>query len=814
MIHFATSGYPVPLGVMTPLAGLVLGAPRWLPAAVGLAVAFGGLLLWTYRGFRAAPPSMMAAAGLKFLAVLLLLVCLLQPLRSGERPRPRANLFPILVDTSLSMGSLDPATGVRRDEAAAKMLNPDAPWHVRLAQAFDVRLYGADASVGQLRDPSGITFDGTESSLASAIQIVAQRHEGRPVAGLMLITDGNATDAAETLDKVSVPFPVYPVVSFGGERPRDIRIREVGVNLSDFETAPVTIRTTVSANGYRDQTLITQLLSPDGNVLQQQSSRVVADDQPISVRFELRPESSGVRFYQIRSIAEAEQKAIGRAGSDWQNVATVEATLVNNWRTVAVHREGGPFRVLYLAGRPNWEFKFLRRALRQDAEVQLVGLIRMADKEPKFTFRDSAVSDTNPLFAGLAGGDEETREQYDEAVMLRLGVKESEELSAGFPETAEELFAYDAVILDDLESGFFTQDQMLLLRQFVSRRGGGLLMLGGQESFGGEAFTKTPLGDLSPVYASGRTPLAESTASGPVRRGPVRWALTREGLLQPWQRLRSTEAAESQRLASMPEFRVNHVVDGIKPGASTLATFGSGTAPPQPAVVTQRFGRGKTAALTLGDLWRWTMRAGDEQAEDPAQAWRQMTRWLVGQVPRRVAMTVHPEASGTLVRIRVEVRDAAYLPMDNADVQLTIQPPGQDDAAVNLRARPSQSEPGAYELTFTAPAAGGYQVVANVTAADPSFVGAARAGWVAHPGEAEYDRLTTNQDWLTRIANESGGEIVPPSQLNAFVDSLSTRRVPVTETWTYPMWHQGWVMMLAIACLVGEWTLRRFRGFA
>ena len=35
---------------------------------------------------------------------------------------------------------------------------------------------------------------------------------------------------------------------------------------------------------------------------------------------------------------------------------------------------GGPFRILYVSGRPNWEFKFLRRALQEEDELDLVGL--------------------------------------------------------------------------------------------------------------------------------------------------------------------------------------------------------------------------------------------------------------------------------------------------------------------------------------------------------------------------------------------------------------------------------------------------------
>ena len=61
-----------------------------------------------------------------------------------------------------------------------------------------------------------------------------------------------------------------------------------------------------------------------------------------------------------------------------------------------VDRGGGPYRVLYVCGRPNWEFKFLRRALSEDEQVELVGLVRIARREPKFSFRSKAGEAADP----------------------------------------------------------------------------------------------------------------------------------------------------------------------------------------------------------------------------------------------------------------------------------------------------------------------------------------------------------------------------------------------------------------------------------
>ena len=90
--------------------------------------------------------------------------------------------------------------------------------------------------------------------------------------------------------------------------------------------------------------------------------------------------------------------------------------------------------MLYVGGRPNWEFKFLRRAVDEDDEVHLVGLVRIAKREPKFTFLGRSGERTNPLFRGFGNQSDEEAEQYDEPVLVRLGTEDKEELRGGFPQ--------------------------------------------------------------------------------------------------------------------------------------------------------------------------------------------------------------------------------------------------------------------------------------------------------------------------------------------------------------------------------------------
>ncbi|MEM9588385.1 MAG: hypothetical protein AAGA03_13965, partial [Planctomycetota bacterium] len=461
-------------------------------------------------------------------------------------------------------------------------------------------------------------------------------------------------------------------------------------------------------------------------------------------------------------------------------------------------------------GRPNWEYKFIRRSLQSDPEVQMVGLLRIAKEEPKFSFRDRGVNSTNPLFAGLGEDDEEAAEQYDEPVILRLGVKESEELSDGFPDTAEELFGYHGLILDDLENDFFSEDQLLMIRRFVARRGGGLLLLGGQEGFDPDSFADSPLGELSPVYARRR--------DGQSIQTPVRFQLSREGMLQPWMRLRDTEDAERKRLADLTPLTTVNAVGEIKPGASVLATVTTRDGEVFPAITSQRFGKGRTAAIVLGDVWRWAMHRDEDNSDDPAKSWRQITHWLVNEVPRRAEVRIQrdPDPSQP-TQIVVTARDEAYLPLDNATVDVEIRSLGglaDEVPALKLVAQPDPEQAGMYVCRHWSGDPGGFLATAKISGPDGSVVGNDSAGWTTQPQSAEFQRLASDEATLEELAKQSGGEVLQGDRLDEFVQSLPSRKLPVTETWVYPIWHTPWVMLAALACLCGEWGLRRWKGMA
>jgi hypothetical protein len=177
-------------------------------------------------------------------------------------------------------------------------------------------------------------------------------------------------------------------------------------------------------------------------------------------------------------------------------------------------------------------------------------------------------------------------------------------------------------------------------------------------------------------------------------------------------------------------------------------------------------------------------------------------------------VTVRPKTDSETpaLNLAVRVHDAEYRPLDNAKVSFRVGLPGSE--TLTLDAEPDPREAGAYATTYVPRVPGAYRVVASATAPDGSVVGEREAGWAAQPAADEFARLEPDREYLKSIASKTGGEVVDGESLPSFVASLSSRSAPITEPWTSPLWHQPLYFLVAIACLVGEWGLRRVNGLA
>ena len=290
---------------MTCLGSLMVGARDWVWPAVALGSVALLAVLVAYAHSPANKMVRVLAATLKIIGLLLLVLCLLEPLWSDKRPKAGANLVVVLADNSQSLQVRDPSAQSSRAEQVRRWLAPDQAWQTRLQQGFDVRPYAFDRRLRPLQNLASLAFDGDRSALAASLQTLTQRFRDRSLSGVLLFTDGLVTDEQE-LERLiadrSLP-PVYPVLPDSLPAVHDLRVEDVSVTETNFEEAPVAILARVQGEGFDKSPLVGQLRSETGELVESQEVPCAGGGESTTFRFQFRPAESGVAFYEFRVCA-------------------------------------------------------------------------------------------------------------------------------------------------------------------------------------------------------------------------------------------------------------------------------------------------------------------------------------------------------------------------------------------------------------------------------------------------------------------------------------------------------------------------------
>jgi uncharacterized membrane protein len=394
---------------------------------------------------------------------------------------------------------------------------------------------------------------------------------------------------------------------------------------------------------------------------------------------------------------------------------------------------------------------------------------------------------------------------------LRLDVTNAEEVVGGFPKTREELFGYRAIILGSVEAASFTPDQLRMLADFVSKRGGGLLMLGGRRSFAEGGWAGTPVAEVLPVE------LADSPRGqkqGEEYVASVSTHPTRAGLTYPVTQLGDTEQASSAKWDVMPSVTTVNPIHAVKPGATVLLTGKTSDRQEQVVLAYQRYGRGKSLAFPIQDSWIWKMDAS-MTVEDTTHAtfWRKLVRWLVDGVPDPVEVTTSADRvePGESVKLTGEIVDPTFTEVNDAHVVAEVKSPSGKTTEVPLEW--TVSKDGEYKGAFVADEPGIYQVKASAQR-NGADLGSGVMHTRASAGDSEYFDAAMRSSLLNRLAEETGGRFFTPSTAGSLPEAISYSGRGVTVVEERDLWDMPIILMLILALIGADWGLRRVRGLA
>ena len=715
--------------------------PSWVILSLAvLALVSIAWMLYRRRG-TAAWYQLAAIGTLQLAMVALLLWVLMQPTLTTERVRDGENAVAIVVDSSASMayGQNDSRFTVALRNLASISAGEDAT-------DFSIRHYELGSGATGVSSFVDSVADGEGTSIADGVLDILEESRFSPLAAIVLSSDGADTSGGLTADQMSTiagyGVPIHTIGVGRAVIPEDVELAEATVPDTALPGSMVSARITIR----HDAGASASVKVYDGDDLLQIVPVELNEDSGLTTAW-VEVELGDAGPHQLRFTVD------GSAG---------EPELRNNARSTLVNVANEAYRILYFEGEPRWEYKFLRRAVAGDEDLSFATLLRVSPNK-----------------------------------FYRQGIDSPEQLQDGFPETRDELFQYDALIVGSVEAASLTPEQQQVIRDFVSERGGSLLMIAGPNGLGNGGWGQSGLADVLPAR------LPPTTADSFYRR-KVPVSLTPQGAGNQMLRFASDNDANLEAWAELPEVADYQIMGNLKPAAVTLleADTEDGRVP---LLVTQPFGRGHTYILASGGTWRWQMSMPLEDQKHET-FWRQILRAMVASAPENVSLTAGPGAAdGTLV-LRAEFRDEAFNPVD--DIGVTTVASHEDGETLSVAMLPDESEAGTFVGTLTPPQSGTWYFEA-VAERNGEPIAVSRSSVLFESGQSEHFGFRRNEGLLQRLSDATGGRYFEAGNLDGLSDQLRYSSSGITETEYRPIWDAPAVFLLLLFLKSGEWLLRR-----
>src|SRR5215510_10116204 len=678
----------------------------------------------------------------------------LRPVLNISTVLPQESYLAVVIDNSESMKIKDDGQISRAEQLQKQFATTN--FFKRLGDKFKVRTYRFDNAAERIDRPDQVTFEGKRTRLESATDLLHQELGTVPLSGVVLITDGvdNASKQwTESLSKLESRHIPFYTVGVGSENiTRDAEIVNVAAPRTTLKESTATVDVSYRSHGFRGRKA-TLYVRENGVLLKSEQVTLPADGEIAETSMDLPVKNEGTRLFSFSLQAPDDRIP------------------ENNNRDALLEVKNDHPQILYIEGEPRWEFKFLRRAMQDDPNIRLVTLLRSSQNK-----------------------------------FYRQGIDKEEMLSEGFPKKKDELFAFKGLIFGSIESTFFNQDQLKNVVDFVSNRGGGFLMMGGRNSFAGGRYQNSPIADILPVQMA-------PEASTPII-GRLKLAITDYGRTHPLMRLSPDANSNTKQWSELPPLNDFNKTLDAKVGGIVLArgqTETRGSTDPI-LLAYQRYGRGRTMALTSGSTWRWQMEM-DHEDQTYELFWKQVLRWLVNTSPDPVMINSDKDTylPGERVRIYAEISNKKFERMNNAKVIAKVTNPDGITETIPLDWNGSQD--GTYHTELNAGGPGIYRVEVEAAQGNENL-GTNRAAFQVQDRPVEFYNAALDTRLLQGIASSTDGHYYPLSRIGDVPDDAvyvegETSFVEQKELWDVPF-----LFMLLCLSLAGEWFWRKKLGLA
>lgn len=638
---------------------------------------------------------------------------------------------------------------------------------------------------GALRDAGSDAFETDGSALLETLRAFADEVGARDVGGFVILSDG--IDTGELGERVrrgdpldaetgawlsALGAPVHTLATGNPGGLLDVAVRRVLRDDFAFVRNAVEVTAELRGLGLAGQTVEVTLYR-DGQPLQTRAATFDGDTADARVTFSFVPERTGKEIYSVR-VPPIEGEALTRNNDQWFVINVIRDRI----------------RVLQVVGRPSWDVRFLRQFLTGNPNVDLISffILRTTDDLRRTTNRDLSLI---PF---------PTQELFE-----------------------EQLGSFDVVVFQNFDYGPYEMARYLpRVREYVEN-GGGLLMLGGDLSFGSGGYAGTAVADVLPVRLPSTTAPVQN-----IDRAAFQPTLTEAGRRHPITRLVFGNDANDGLWESLPEMPGSNIVLGPSEGATVLASHPSRRTDegPMPVLAIRDVGEGRSMALTVDGSWKWSFEALRTSADaDPyASFYNAAIRWLIRDPELRlvrVELDQEEVPPGQPLSGTLQVFQPDYAPAEGATGILrfsrtplaSIQEPDASASAETFEVRFTTDARGRAPISFVPDAEGAWEVEAIVDAEDDAQTGLEdRDVFLSIESTVEFRDIEPRPELLRALSDATHGRHVKDAGRLRGLRFAPPRVEEVDRREVIQLWNAPWLFALLAALLALEWTLRRRWG--
>jgi len=723
--------------------GLAFDSGIW-EALLALACAGAFAALWPV--LRGLPRTLLA---LRFGAVALLIVLISKPVLHRTEARSARPRLAVLLDRGPSMRAEDGEGSSRLARAARWLLENRRA----LCERADITLLGASGGARRLSWEELSDLKPESAALEPASVFADVLEAGAPPARVWLLSDG-AFDPGEALG--SALARLRSPVDALGVGPRETRkaASVTGVESPDFvflhSRFPLSIA--VEAEGLDGETVTVGL--------KRGSESLGEVRHPVRLPYEV-----------FQDTFTVEATALGRQSYRVELRRFGQRTVSRDFGVEVIRQK---YRIMYLAGRPSFEYTHLRAQLKGDPNHEMVSFVILRNPENVAPVPDNELS------------------------------------LIPFPATeifVQNLFQFDLFILENFAYWRFHLPTSYLenLKRFVAQ-GGALLVIGGSNAFTQGGYQGTPLEETLPV----------KLWTGSEDFVPGLFSPTVAAPTHPMLHLGDTPEASAELWKSLPALDGYSRFAAVRPGSSVLLAHPSektGSGEPLPVVAVREFGRGKVMLVGTESTWRWKLGGGRDWriASFYGRFWGRAVEYLTGNLDlKKVKFSPLPDRMPARepAVLTLHVFDDHFRPVPGSDLVLRLDwkaPGGKGRKAPFF-----EREPGVFQIELNDLEEGRHAVRALARYRGQLWgEDSAEFRWEPAAGRAAIDRKN-----LSALAGRTGGSYqdLHRADLKGLLAALPPVRTERFVASRLALWtHGAWLWAVCGALLV-EWLLRRRRG--